>query len=170
MKPIDMLLGDGAALPERATPGSYGYDLVASETVVIKPRAFGLVSTAISLPRGLPLWNGNVFGTTSDTGLRGVALLVFPRSSFARRTGLLLSNGIGLVDADYVNHPVGCSFYNLTDDSVTVEAGWKIAQAVFTTVLLPDIRAFVDVPDDDAALRAALEDRGGGFGSTGGLG
>ena len=70
-------------IPKRATSLSAGYDLASSEDVVIKPKEIVLIPTGLKV--SIP--NDEV-------------LLVFPRSSLAIKKGLMMSNGVGVVDAD----------------------------------------------------------------------
>ena len=42
-------LSDSATMPERATKGSAGYDISASETVTIQPGEIKLVSTGLAV-------------------------------------------------------------------------------------------------------------------------
>lgn len=82
-----------------------------------------------------------------------VTLLMFNRSSNPIKRSLILSNGTGVVDADYPGEIV-FAFYNLSNQPVTIKKGERIGQGVFTHYLLAD--------DDNAT-----EPRTGGFGSTG---
>lgn len=130
-------LTDNATMPERATKGSAGYDISASETVTIQPGEIKLVHT----------------GLAAQMEQDDVMLLI-DRSSNPRKRGLVLSNSIGVIDHDYFPNEFKGMFTNITDKPVTVEAGQRIMQAVFVKYGLVD--------DDNA-----LGERTGGFGSTG---
>ncbi len=89
-----------------------------------------------------------------------------PRSGLGHR-GLVLGNGIGVIDADYEGEiRVSCWNRNPADPSLsdggalTIAPGDRIAQLVFLPVGRPDFRLVDAVPGS--------EGRGeGGFGSTG---
>lgn len=49
MKRYFKKLTDNATMPERATKGSAGYDIAASETVTIQPGEIKLVSTGLAV-------------------------------------------------------------------------------------------------------------------------
>lgn len=129
-------------LPEYQTDGSVFFDLVAREEVVIMPGSVGLI----------PL---NVIVETPP----GYFFLLVPRSSTPLKKGLLIPNGIGVIDQDYRGEKdeVKLLVYNFTAQPVTVERGDRIAQAGFVPVLRV---AWEEIE--------AVEDKSrGGFGSTG---
>lgn len=130
-------LTDTATMPERATKGSAGYDISASETVTIQPGEIKLVSTGLAVQMA-----------------QDDVMLLIDRSSNPRKRGLVLSNSIGVIDHDYFPNEFKGMFTNITDKPVTIEAGQRIMQAVFVKYGLVD--------DDNA-----LGHRTGGFGSTG---
>ena len=132
-------LHPAAVMPIRATEGAAGFDL-----------------TAVTCRYGD---NGKVF---YDTGIAveiptGYAGLVFQRSS-VYKTGLMLCNAVGVIDADYrgsiqfvfrINYG-SCSPYQVGD---------KIGQIVF--VPIPDVE-LVEADELSETVRGA-----GGYGSTG---
>lgn len=130
-------LTDNATMPERATKGSAGYDISASETVTIQPGEIKLVSTGLAVQME-----------------QDDVMLLIDRSSNPRKRGLILSNSVGVIDHDYFPIEFMGMFTNITDKPVTIEAGQRIMQAVFVKYGLVD--------DDNA-----LGHRTGGFGSTG---
>jgi dUTP pyrophosphatase len=73
-----------ATIPNYATPGSSGFDLVAVEGVELAPGETKLVKTGLSI----------------DVGL-GYELQVRPRSGLSLKTNLRVSNSPGTVDSDY---------------------------------------------------------------------
>ena len=89
----------------------------------------------------------------------GYMLLVAVRSSTPSRTGLRLSNAVGIVDQDYAgpDDEIHIDVWNPTDRLVVVKRGERIAQGVFVSVALAawDEREMPDAPTR------------GGFGSTG---
>jgi dUTP pyrophosphatase len=62
----------------------------------------------------------------------GHALLLFSRSSTPLRKGLMLANGVGVVDPFYCgNDDENLAFFlNVTNQPVTVEAGDKVVQGM----------------------------------------
>ena len=85
-------------------------------------------------------------------------LVIAARSGLAVKKGVTLSNGIGVVDADYRGE-ICVGLVNLGKDTVTIEPGDRIAQLL----VMPVLRAVFTEADclDDT-------DRGtGGFGHTG---
>ena len=72
------------ALPAPATGGAAGFDLAAADDVEVPPRQIRLIGT------------GLVIGVPS-----GYFLGIFARSSTPLKRGLIVANGVGVVDADY---------------------------------------------------------------------
>lgn len=138
MKRYFKKLSDSATMPERATKGSAGYDISASETVTIQPGEIKLVSTGLAVQME-----------------QDDVMLLIDRSSNPRKRGLVLSNSVGVIDHDYFPNEFKGMFTNITDKPVTIEVGQRIMQAVFVKYGLVD--------DDNATGQ-----RTGGFGSTGG--
>ena len=130
-------------LPEYQTPGAAGFDLAAGEDIVVAPHAIALVPTGLVI-------------AAPD----GYFLGVFARSSTPIRRGLIVSNGVGVIDADYcgATDEIKIQVLNVTGDPVTVKAGDRIAQGLF----IPVARAAWDETNED--LRAGSR---GGFGATG---
>lgn len=128
-------------LPTYATSGSVGFDLVCREETEIAPRQLGLLPA-------------NVIVQTPP----GYMLLLTMRSSTARRKGLLMPNGVGVIDQDYCGEgdELMISVYNFRDEPVCVLRGERVAQGLF----LPITRAFWQEVDEVGKGR-------GGFGSTG---
>jgi dUTP pyrophosphatase len=89
----------------------------------------------------------------------GHFLGVFARSSTPLKRGLMVANGVGVVDADYCGpeDEVKVAVLNFTAAPVMIARGDRLAQGV----ILPYVRA---------TWREALPDRPtrGGFGRTGG--
>ena len=141
------LLPHAAGLPERASGGSAGYDLLAaiSGPVRIAPGTRRLIPTGLVL--GLP---------------PGYEAQIRPRSGLAFERGLTVLNAPGTIDSDYRGE-VKLLLVNLGDEPVRVERGERLAQMVVAAV--PEI-AFRE--DDKLGTRPAAGGRNdGGFGSTG---
>lgn len=129
-------------LPERSTAKSAGYDFFVPEDTVCKSHQITLVKTGVKA----------VFPDDE-------VLLLFNRSSNPKKKGLIVANGVGVVDADYYNNPdnegeIGGLFYNTLDEDITLKAGEKIMQGIFVKY---------NITEDDTAKG----ERKGGFGSTG---
>lgn len=130
-----------AQLPERATKGSAGYDFFVAEDTTIGPGEIVLVPTGVKAQIDEGYW-----------------LELAVRSSTPRKLGLILANGIGIVDSDYYNNPdneghIMFQVYNITNKTVTLGKGNRIGQGVFVPY---------NLTDDDNIKRI----RTGGFGST----
>lgn len=101
-------------LPE-AEPDAAGFDLFCRETVTIKPRSVALVpvNNAIAVPK-------NHF------------LLLAVRSSTPLKKGLMLANGIGIVDPFYCGDKdeIKVQLFNYTDAPVAVREGEALTQGL----------------------------------------
>ncbi|RME56214.1 MAG: dUTP diphosphatase [Caldilineae bacterium] len=124
---------------EKGSSGAAGYDLKATATITIAPGQVALVplSAAVALNEG-------------TVGLLAV------RSSTPGK-GLMLANGIGIIDSDY-RGTLKAALYNFTDQPVTVHEGDTIGQLV-------PVRLDTTTPQQVDQLDTTP--RGdGGFGST----
>lgn len=94
---------------------------------------------------------------------RGYSLRLYSRSGLSLKSGLMLVNGIGVVDEDY-RHEVCVLFANMSRVATTIEHGMRICQGEFVPSMseFSDFRA-VDVTD----AQWFTTQRNGGFGSTG---
>lgn len=130
-------------LPKRATTNSAGYDLASATDVAIKPGEIQLIPTGLKVRMN-----------TNE------ALFIFARSSLSIKKGLIMSNSVGVVDADYYGNAdneghIMVPLMNVRNEEVTIEKGERVSQGVFIAYQ----RA-----DDDKASRIR---RLGGFGSSG---
>lgn len=128
--------------PQRGSKHSAGYDICTPIDIVIPP--YG-VSDAIQTDIKAYMLDDEV-------------LQIVPRSSIGFKKGLMLINTVGVIDCDYYENPdndgnIGFKLKNLTDKEVTIKAGERIMQGIFTKYL---------ITDDDVANK----DRLGGIGST----
>ena len=89
----------------------------------------------------------------------GQAGLVLPRSGLAARFGIALVNAPGLIDAGYRGEVRVLLLNTDRDNSVTIDAGDRIAQLVLVRVETPDV---LEVEALELSERGA-----GGFGSSG---
>ena len=130
-----------AQLPRYETADAAAFDLVAVEDITVEPGRVGLVPTGlvIRVPKGMFLG-------------------VFARSSTPARRGLMVANGVGVIDPDYCGETdeVKILVTNFTQSPVTVKAGDRIAQGIFLAA--PRVSWTEGAP--------AAQSRGG-FGSSG---
>ena len=128
-------------LPAYASAGAAAVDLAAAEDVDIPPGAIRLVGT------------GLVFAVPD-----GHFLAIFARSSTPLKRGLVVANGVGVLDSDYCgpNDELKIQLLNITDAPISVNAGDRLAQGM---VLQAPRVEFVEG-------QTAAPTRGG-FGSTG---
>jgi dUTP pyrophosphatase len=144
LRVLDPRVGRDFPLPAYATDGSAGMDLRAclDAPLELAGGASALVSTGIAIHIGDP----------------GHAAVVLPRSGLGHKHGIVLGNGVGLIDADYQG-PLMVSCWNRSSQPYTIAPGDRIAQLV----VLPVARAEFRVVDAfEASTRGT-----GGFGHTG---
>jgi dUTP pyrophosphatase len=136
-------VGDTVQYPFYATEGAAGMDLCAclEQEIVLEPGARVQVPTGIAIK--MP---------------PGVVALLFPRSGNAWRSGITLSNAVGVVDQDYIGE-IKVLLTNLGDKPFPVRPGDRVAQMVF----LPVLQARLNLVDE----LESTERGSGGFGSTG---
>lgn len=135
-------LAPHVSLPAYGTPGAAAFDLAASADTVVPPHAIALVPTGLVVR--VP---------------EGHFLAILARSSTPLKRGLIVANGMGVVDSDYCGpaDEVKIQVLNVTDAPVHVAAGDRIAQGL---VLAAPRVTFVEATTADGPSR-------GGFGSTG---
>jgi dUTP pyrophosphatase len=135
-------LDPSVELPAYATAGSAAFDLAASETIVMAPGEVRLVPTGlvIEVPAGMFLG-------------------VFARSSTPLKKGLMVANGVGVVDSDYCGptDEIKVPTINITKGPVEIKKGDRIAQGIFLPA--PQI-------EWEEVSELATTSRGG-FGGTG---
>src|SRR6187399_828976 len=135
-------LHDSVALPAYQTDGAAGFDLAASEDVLVAPSSIALIPTGLVIQ--VP--EGHFLG-------------IFARSSTPLKRGLMVANGVGVVDSDYSgpNDEIMVQVLNFTPTAVHVTRGDRLAQGI----VLPAPRvSWEEVIDIRAETR-------GGFGATG---
>jgi dUTP pyrophosphatase len=135
-------LSHDVPLPAYATPGAAAFDLAAAADVDVPPHGIALVPTGLVVE--VP---------------PGHFLAILARSSTPLKRGLMVANGVGVVDADYCGpaDEVKVQVINVTASPVRVATGDRIAQGM---VLAAPRLELVEQPLADRASR-------GGFGSTG---
>jgi dUTP pyrophosphatase len=130
-------------LPRYQTPGAAGFDLAASDDVVVQPGQVVLVPTGLVI-QAPP----------------GHFLAIVARSSTPMKRGLMVANGVGIVDEDYCGpaDEVKIEVVNFTQQAVKVARGDRLAQGLFIPVVRAEWR------ETDGDMR---EGSRGGFGATG---
>ncbi|MBQ3179552.1 MAG: dUTP diphosphatase [Clostridia bacterium] len=137
-------LRDNAVLPAYQSDMAAGADLYAAleAPLTLAPMDRALVPTGIA----------------AQPDREDCVLVIAARSGLAVKKGVTLSNGIGVVDADYRGE-ICVGLVNLGKDTVTIEPGDRIAQLL----VMPVLRAvFTEADSLDGTDRGT-----GGFGHTG---
>ena len=128
-------------LPRYESEEAAAFDLAAAAEVTVAPSCVALVPTGliIEVPSGMFLG-------------------IFARSSTPSKRGLMVANGVGVVDPDYCGpaDEVKIPVLNFTAAPVTIRQGDRIAQGMF--LASPKVRW-----EEAEELRASSR---GGFGST----
>ena len=133
--------GADLPLPDYATAGAAGMDVVAAEDITLAPGARAAIATGFAL--AIP---------------NGYEMQVRPRSGLALKHGVTCLNTPGTIDSDYRGE-VKVILANLGREPFVVERGDRIAQLVPAPVLRAGL---VEVDSLNATTRGV-----GGFGSTG---
>jgi dUTP pyrophosphatase len=130
------------SLPGYGTKDSAGFDLAAAHDVVVAPRQITLVRTGLVIE--VPT---------------GYFLAIFARSSTPLKRGLIVANGVGVIDPDYSgpNDEVMIQVMNVSDSDVKIGRGDRLAQGI----VLPAPRV---TWEEAAEIRDVTR---GGFGATG---
>lgn len=162
-------LREQAVIPKYQTQASAGFDLhaalVPGETIT----AYNLNNRKIDVPvKGglegayfvaLPglrylVPTGLVFDTPKDHMVE-----IHPRSGISLKQGIVLANCTGIIDSDYVEE-VFVMTLNISDMSVVIRNGERIAQGIVAPISQPKIEELKTRPSQKT-------DRNGGLGSTG---
>lgn len=124
--------------PKHQTKFSAGADLTANESIEIQPGETTLISTGFKL--------------SNCHEQSGMVYMLFIRSSLSFKRGLSLTNGVGVIDADYKDE-VKVMLTNHSKEPQCIVNGERIAQIV----PMRYVDGFFEVEEN---LRS------GGFGST----
>src|SRR5688572_31655190 len=126
-------------MPSYQTAGAAGFDLAASADVTVAPGAIVLVPTGLVVE--VPA---------------GYFLGIFARSSTPLKRGLVVANGVGVLDSDYAGETdeLKLQLLNVTNAAITIAAGDRLAQGI--VLQCPRVEFYEG--DTKAASR-------GGFGS-----
>lgn len=132
-------------LPQYATTGSAGLDLRAciDEPITLQPGEAKLIPTGMAIY----IQNPNLAG------------MILPRSGLGHKHGIVLGNGVGLVDSDYQGELM-VSCWNRSAVPFTIAVGERIAQLV----LVPVVQAEFQIVSEFQQNTVRGE---GGFGHTG---
>jgi len=129
-------------LPRYETNGAVAFDYVARKNTKIKPGEIGLIpgNMIIKIPRGF-------------------MILIVPRSSMPRKTGLVFPHSVGIVDQDYcgVNDEHLIQVFNPSRKIIEVKRGERVAQGVFVKIEKANWKEMKNIRQKSR----------GGFGSTG---
>lgn len=128
-------------LPRYQTEGAAAFDLGSRTEVSVPPH--GVAYLPLNVAVGTP---------------EGHVLLLFARSSLHKR-GLMLANGVGLIDPDYSGEEdeLMAAVLNFTDNTVSVAAGDRVLQGIFVSI---NHAEWEEVSHMERTSR-------GGFGTTG---
>jgi dUTP pyrophosphatase len=130
-------------LPTYHSAGAAAFDLASAEDAVVQPGEVRLVRTGLVVE--VP--PGHFLG-------------IVARSSLPLRKGLIVANGIGVVDSDYSGSldEVQVEVLNVTREVVPISRGERLAQGLVLSVARV---VWEEVDETDNPSR-------GGFGATGG--
>jgi dUTP pyrophosphatase len=135
-------LDPAVPLPSYQTAGAAGFDLASSADMTIGPGEVALVPTGLVIEAPA----GHFLG-------------VFARSSTPLKRGLMVANGVGVVDADYCgpHDEIKIQVLNFTAAPVTVRRGDRLAQGVILSYARAEWRELAEMSQPTR----------GGFGATG---
>lgn len=141
--PVEIQLFDQELpLPNYQSAGAVGFDLYSREETVLPAQKITLVPLNIAVSLPAEFW-----------------LLLAARSSLGKK-GLMLANGIGVVDNDYCGpqDELRAALFNFTDQSILISRGERIVQGII-------------LPKTLATWQPVTKLKGhrnrGGFGTTG---
>lgn len=144
-------------LPVRKTNASAGYDFEAAESLIV-PSIWKILAEKVFVGEATGLK-----ATLIPTGIKSYMLddeylQLSIRSGTALKTGLILANGVGIVDSDYYNNSdneghIMFPVHNLGFRDKLIKKGERIGQGLFLKYLKAD-------GDTSDGIRT------GGFGST----
>ena len=134
-------IDESLPLPEYKTSGAVGFDLYARRQTRIAP------GESVRIP-------SNVIIKTPP----GYMLLLTARSSLSKKRGLMLANGVGVIDQDFCGpeDEIQIALINVGSETHIIERNERVVQAM----LIKIERAEWEESEIEAPTR-------GGFGSTG---
>ena len=138
------LVHENAVLPKYAYPSDSGFDLHATEEVIVGPFGRALVPTGLKV-----------------SFEEGYEIQVRPKSGLAIKQGLTVLNTPGTVDQGYTGE-IQVIVFNTNNTTVTIPKGMKVGQGVLCPVVQGK---YVNI---EQVGQVEDKDRGNnGFGSTG---
>jgi len=149
-------------LPTRGSKLSACVDLYASEYITIKAGEIAIVPLGVTLDKEMileklmveaPFDSEHYINEYIDSLAKTSYFQLTPRSSLALKTGLVITNGVGIIDIDYEG-VIGIILLNTKKEDVTVKIGDRIAQIA----MLYHDTDWLDIDTED--------ERTGGYGST----
>lgn len=145
LRVLDPRLGEVFPLPDYATDGAAGLDLRAclQGPMCLEPGQCELLPTGMAIH-------------IADPGYAG---MILPRSGLGHRHGIVLGNGVGLIDSDYQGQLM-VSCWNRGREPFTIEPGERVAQLV----IVPVVQARFERVESFSEVSIRGE---GGFGHTG---
>ena len=162
-------MNEAAELPQYATEGSACFDVKAcfkhgdrlksynnwNKAQEIAVKGVGTERDAFQLPPDMRVLipTGLIFNIPDKHVMK-----MFIRSSVALKRGLVLANGTGIIDSDYVEEAY-IVLVNETDSLVTITNGERLAQCL--------VEKSLQVKITEAKTKPEATTRDGGFGSTG---
>ena len=138
------LTHEDAVLPKYAYPSDSGFDLHATEEVIIGPFGRALVPTGLKV-----------------SFEEGYEIQVRPKSGLAIKQGLTVLNTPGTVDQGYTGE-IQVIVFNTNNTTVTIPKGMKVGQAVLCPVVQGKFVMIETVEKVEDKVRG-----NNGFGSTG---
>jgi len=138
------LVHENAVLPKYSYPSDSGFDLHATEEVIIGPFGRALIPTGIKV-----------------SFEEGYEIQVRPKSGLAIKQGLTVLNTPGTVDQGYTGE-IQVIVFNTNNTTVTIPKGMKVGQCVLCPVVqgkYVNIQQVRQIEDKDRGNN--------GFGSTG---
>jgi len=136
-----------AKLPVRATKGSAGYDVFATNDITLHEHGSALLATGLKIK--IP---------------EGYEIQIRSKSGLAYSATVVVLNSPATIDSDYRGY-LGVLLINHNDTSYHFKAGNKIGQIVLAKV--PPVK-YIEVTEDEYNTEQGINERGvGGFGSTG---
>lgn len=163
-------MNENAELPTYATEGSAAFDIKSCFKRGDKLRAYNNWNKQVFITVKGVGQNPNSFQLPPDTRIlipTGLifdvpdkhVLKMFIRSSVALKRGLVLANGTGIIDSDYVEQAY-IMINNETDSLAVISDGERLAQCVLEKLQQVKLSETKTQPIQKT-------DRNGGFGSTG---
>jgi len=139
---VEIMVGEGGILPVYATEKSAALDIATPENFQINPGDVHYVNTRLIV--GAP---------------DGYCFKLYARSGLATKRGIVLANGVGIIDADYCGPDdyLTVALENVSSEVAYFQRGDRVAQMILE-----------ECPRIHWVLTNELnEENRGGFGSTG---